>query len=178
MKFNVLFLIMLGSSGVAMAAPMVTFQGEVTQQTCTISIAGNTAGTVLLPTVTSAELSATNSKAGLTPFTITIDGCAKPSSDLALKTNFLGHNVTAAGNLGNKVAKAAGGAEKVALQLTKEADGLVPVTLNGVTAVAISPVPAGQTGVTHTFGVQYISEAGGATAGAVEGVAEYTISYL
>lgn len=174
MKINALALVMLASPGIVMATPTVTFQGEVTQQTCAVDIAGATAGTVLLPTVTSTELSAINSKAGLTPFTISVSNCAISGDKLDLKTKFLGHNVTAAGNLGNK---AADGATNVALQLTKAADGVAPIKLIGVTSVDITPVPAGQEGVEHTFGVQYISESGNAGAGAVEGVAEYTISY-
>ena len=38
-------------TGVANAAPTVTFQGEVTDQTCQASINGGTNGVVLLPTV-------------------------------------------------------------------------------------------------------------------------------
>lgn len=42
-----------------MAAPTVTFQGEVTDQTCSVNINGQTNSVVLLPTVAMADFGAT-----------------------------------------------------------------------------------------------------------------------
>ncbi|CAA0303997.1 Uncharacterised protein [Klebsiella oxytoca] len=66
-------------SGSALAAtPTVTFQGEVTSQTCSVSINGETNSVVLLPTVSTADFGANlanGQTAGLTPFTVTVSGC-------------------------------------------------------------------------------------------------------
>ncbi|WP_053225529.1 fimbrial protein [Pseudomonas helleri] len=48
----------------------ITFNGQVTDQTCTVAVNGNAASPmILLPTVSATSLSAANSKAGETPFT-------------------------------------------------------------------------------------------------------------
>ncbi|MED5608320.1 fimbrial protein [Pseudomonas sp. JH-2] len=176
MKLSTLLFAVGALPGIVFAAPTVTFQGEVTAQTCKASINGETNSIVLLPTVASTELSAAGSKAGLTPFTISISECQAPTGDLAITTNFLGHNVTAEGNLGNIAAS--NPASNVAIQLTKEAAGTTPVVLNGVTPVAGLVLADGETSASYQFGAQYISVAGNAGAGAVTAVAEYTLSYL
>lgn len=177
MKLNKLILVAslsLALPVVALAAPTVTFQGEVTDQTCKASINGQTDSTVLLPTVPSAELSAAGMKTGLTPFSISVEDCQVDTADVEIATKFLGHNVTATGNLGN-IAEA-NAAQNVSIQLTTDAAGQTPVKLNGVTAVNGLVLNAGETSATHQFGAQYYAE-DAATAGAVTAVAEYTLSY-
>lgn len=162
--------------GLAAAAPTVTFQGEVTSQTCQASINGETNSFVLLPTVPVTSFSGAGSTAGLTPFSITISNCQAPSgADLAMKTNFLGRNVTSAGNLGN--AATSNKASDVEIQLTTSAAGTTPIVLNGVTAVSGLVLPQGSTSATYQFGARYITEGGAPTAGQVTAVAEYTVSY-
>ncbi|MFW2012552.1 fimbrial protein [Acinetobacter bereziniae] len=161
--------------GVTYAAPTVTFQGEVTDQTCQASINGGTNGVVLLPTVSANTLTASGAKAGLTPFTINVTGCTAPSQELDIKTKFLGHSVTSNGNLGNVATVNA--ATNVAIQLTKEAAGTTAIVLNGPTAVEGLKVLSGATSGSYDFGARYISEAGGATQGTVTSVVEYTLSY-
>ena len=176
MKISALVLAMAALPGVVLAAPTVTFQGEVTDQTCAVSINGETDGIVLLPTVSTADLAAAGATAGLTPFTITLTGCAAAGvGGEEVTTNFLGHDVTAGGNLGNS---AAGGATNVAIQLTDDSTGASEITLAGITPVAGLVLLEGETEASYEFGAQYISEAGTATAGAVTAVVEYTISYL
>ncbi|WP_198670200.1 fimbrial protein [Dyella sp. C9] len=157
----------------ALAAPTVTFQGEVTDQTCQATINGDTNSVVLLPTVSAASLLAAGATAGLTPFTIQVTGCTMGADDLAIGTEFLGHNVTNGGNLGNT-----GSAKNVDIQLTTSASGGNPVSLNGPTTVPGLVLQAGATSAAYQFGAQYISEAGGGEAGSVQAVAEYTLSYL
>lgn len=178
MKLSTLLFAVGALPGIVLAAPTVTFQGEVTAQTCQASINGETDSIVLLPTVSSTELSGTGTTAGLTPFTISVSGCQAPSSgdgNLAITTNFLGHNVTGAGNLGNV---ASNPAANVAIQLTSDAAGTTPIVLNGVTPVSGLVLSEGETSASYQFGAQYITEGGSATAGAVTAVAEYTLSYL
>lgn len=158
------------------AAPMVTFQGEVSAQTCKASVAGGTNGVVMLPTVAASELASAGSTAGLTKFTISVTDCADPdSSDLPIKTKFLGHAVTNNGNLGNIAT--ASPAENVAIQLTSDGAGTSALVLNGPTSVDGLVLEQGQTSATYDFGARYVSENGGVTAGAVTSVVEYTLSY-
>ncbi|TCM69174.1 major type 1 subunit fimbrin (pilin) [Acinetobacter calcoaceticus] len=158
------------------AAPTVTFQGEVTDQTCEASINGGTNGNVLLPTVPSSSLAADGQKAGLTPFTIEVSNCTAPAtSALKINTRFLGHAVTTNGNLGN-IAET-NPAANVAIQVTEQADGVKAVSFNGVTDVAGLELPVGETSTSHEFAAQYIAEGGAASAGAVKAVVEYTLSY-
>ena len=158
----------------AMAAPTVTFQGEVTDQTCKATINGQTDSTVLLPTVPATELASSGATTGLTPFSISVEDCSIDTADAEISTKFLGHNVTASGNLGNIATE--NPANNVSIQLTANADGTNPVTLNGITPVSGLVLEAGQTSATHQFGAKYYAE-DAATAGAVTAVAEYTLSY-
>ena len=153
----------------------MTFQGEVSTQTCKTEVNGQENATVLLPTVPESSLASAGTTAGLTPFTIAIKDCATAGADTQIGTKFLGQSVTAAGNLGNVAA--ANPAGNVAIQLTTDAAGTTPVTLNGVTTVAGLELKTGQTSASHQFGAQYIAEGGAASAGAVTAVVEYTLSY-
>src|SRR6516225_7232631 len=70
----------------AASANTINFQGEVTTQTCAVTVNGNAANpTVLLPTVSTADLSATGSVAGLTSFTIGVTGCTAQASATPIK---------------------------------------------------------------------------------------------
>lgn len=167
----------IGISNLSIAAPQVTFMGEVTAQTCQPQINGETDSVVLLPTIRSSELTAVGSQAGLTPFTISLTNCTAPTdSDLNINTVFLGHNVTAKGNLGN-IAETTP-ATKVGLQLLNSEAGTTPVVLSGPTSVPGLVLKQGTTATDYKFAVQYISEEGGATPGKVKGIVEYTVSYL
>jgi len=176
MKLHSLLLVAGLAPAAVFAAPTVTFQGEVSAQTCQAMINGETNSTVLLPTVSASELSAAGATAGLTPFTISLTGCQAPAAVLNVNTRFLGHSVTAAGNLGNVAASDA--APNVQIQLTTTAAGTTPVVLNGVTSVPGLVLEAGATTASHQFGARYISEGGSAGAGAVTAVAEYSLDYL
>ncbi|TCM69170.1 major type 1 subunit fimbrin (pilin) [Acinetobacter calcoaceticus] len=161
---------------VAVAAPTVTFQGEVTDQTCQATINGGTNGNVLLPTVPSSSLAADGQKAGLTPFKIEVTDCTAPTTEaLKINTRFLGHAVTTKGNLGNM--SEANAATNVAIQVTEKNDGIKAIKFNGVTDVAGLELAVGETSTSHEFAAQYIAEGGAATAGTVKAVLEYTLNY-
>ncbi|MCU4413020.1 type 1 fimbrial protein [Acinetobacter sp. WU_MDCI_Axc73] len=157
------------------AAPTVTFEGEVSTQTCQAEVNGQENATVLLPTVPESSLASAGAKAGLTPFTIAVKGCATAGADTQIGTKFLGHSVTAGGNLGNLATTNPAG--NVAIQISSDAAGVTSVTLNGVTNVAGLELKSGEQAASHQFGAQYIAEGGAATAGAVTAVVEYTLSY-
>ncbi|MBT0727621.1 type 1 fimbrial protein [Rosenbergiella australiborealis] len=167
----------------AFSAPTVTFEGEVTTQTCSVNVNGSTNSIVLLPTVSTSDFGTTlttGQTAGLTPFTITVSGCA-PSTTAAqpITTKFLGYNVdTASGVLGN-IATTSTPASGFGIQLTKDNTGSSAVKLNGLTPVSGLSLAVGQTSASYEFGAQYyVINATGATPGKVTSVTEYTISYL
>lgn len=161
----------------AFAAPnTINFQGEVTDQTCQVTVNGNPANpTVLLPTVPASSLAAANSTAGQTTFTVAVSECMAPvSTTQAISTVFLGNQVTTAGNLGNT-----GTATNVALQLLDPAAPGTPFDLSpaGGFAAPGLVLAVGETSASHDFAVQYISELGGATSGSVLGSVQYSVSY-
>jgi len=178
MKKTSLCLALAGSlsSGVALAANTITFEGEVTDQTCKVQINGQSDPVVLLPTVPTTELQAPGSTTGLTPFTLTLTHCTAPQSDTPLSVKFLARGVTSAGNLRNLANDHA--AEHVSIQLTEDDSGSNPIHLtSGPVKVDGLVLKAGQTDVSHTYAARYITSDGNATAGAVQAVVEYVISY-
>lgn len=162
-----------------LAAPTVTFEGEVTSQTCTVDINGQTNSVVLLPTVSLTDFGETLAEgqtAGQTPFTISIAGCQAPTTDTNITTKFLGYNVeNPSGVLGNSSTDA-NAATGFGIQLLSSTDS--PVTLNGVTDVSGLVLKTGATSASADFGARYYSLGTVGTAGKITAVAEYTLSYL
>jgi major type 1 subunit fimbrin (pilin) len=177
MKKHLLVLALAALPVVAFAAPnTINFQGEVTDQTCQVTVNGNPSNpTVLLPTVPAASLATANSTAGQTTFTVAVSQCVAPvSTTQAISTVFVGNQVTTAGNLGNT-----GTATNVALQLLDPANPGTPFDLNSAAGFAAPGLVLadGETSASHDFAVQYISELGGATPGSVLGSVQYSVSY-
>jgi major type 1 subunit fimbrin (pilin) len=153
----------------------INFQGEVTDQTCQVTINGNAANpTVLLPTVPSSQLASAGDTTGETSFQIAVSGCSPMSADQSIKTVFVGNQVTAAGNLGNT-----GTATNVALQLFDPAASSSPFNLSSVSGYAAPGLKLlqGATSASYNYGVRYISETGSATPGSVLGSVQYAVSY-
>ncbi|HDS1202804.1 TPA: type 1 fimbrial protein [Shewanella algae] len=167
---------LLGSSAAMAAGPnVITFQGEVTDQTCEVEINGNGANPiVLLPTVSASDLSGAGSTAGETTFTLSLTNCTAPSTDLATKTRFVGNSLDG-DNLKN--ATGAGYATNVALQLLDAPAGTAMALSSGAVEVAGANILAGETSAEVDHAVQYISVAGGATVGAVTGSVQYEVIY-
>lgn len=162
-----------GSSAAMAAGPnTITFMGEVSDQTCEVTINGNaTNPVVLLPTATTAELASAGATAKETTFTLGVAGC--DGTAFTSNTVFVGNSVDANGNLTNV---ASSGAANVALQLLDAPGGAV-IDLNNSTPVAGVTLAAGETEGSVDYAVQYISVAGGATAGPVMGSVQYAVSY-
>lgn len=181
MKYVTLLAPMAALSGLAFAAPTVNFTGLVSEYTCQASINGEANGIVLLPTVSVADFDGAGSTAGSVDFTVTISGCTESAgasipSILGISVNFLGHNVTAAGNLGNS---AANGAGDVAVQLVSYAGTGVPMDFNkgvipmwGMWSLSNDTSPK-----SFQMAARYVTEGGNPTAGGVTAVAEYSINY-
>ncbi|RAU50189.1 type 1 fimbrial protein [Pseudocitrobacter sp. RIT415] len=167
----------------AFAAPTVTFQGEVTDQTCSVNVNGQTNSVVLLPTVAMADFGATladGQSAGQTPFTVSVTNCQAPTgSDLAINTTFLGYDVDATtGVMGNRDTSS-DAAKGFGIQLMDASTSGNPVTLSGATSVPGLTLKVGETEASYDFGARYfIMDSTNATAGKITAVAEYTLSYL
>lgn len=163
--------------GIAFAANTINFSGEVTDQTCSAVVDGNTDPTVILDSVPASALNGTvGMTTGETSFTLQLTGCAAPSgSDEHFTTLFQATNATASGNLTNT---ATSGATGVALQLLDGPSG-TPVNLAGGAAVEVGDIvlTSGQTSASHDYAVQYISEATTVTPGPVLGSVTYTLRY-
>lgn len=168
----------------AMAAPTVTFEGEVTSQTCSVSINGQTNSVVMLPTVAMKDFGtplAAAQTTGFTPFTISITGCQAPDVDTDITTKFLGYNVdSTSGVLGNTLTAGSGVASGFGIQLLKDSqnNSSSAINLKGVTSVPGLVLKKDQTSASYEFGVRYYSLSDSGTPGKITAVAEYTLSYL
>lgn len=166
--------LLLSNMAMADSANTITFKGEVTEQTCEVTVNGvNARPVVLLPSVAKSELKAASSSAGLTTFTLGVTGCTADTNALDIKTVFVANNMTALGNLANT-----GTAQNVELQLLTDATGTTVIDLRDPTPVAGITVAAGSTSGEHDYAVQYYSPNGGATAGTVVGAVQYAVTYL
>lgn len=165
---------LLSGAAFAESTNTLTFKGEVTEQTCSVSVNGSSANPIVqLPTVSKNDLATPDSSIGLTTFTMGVSGCTADVSAVEIKTLFIGTNVTSGGNLGNT-----GTATNVELQLLTDATGSTVINLNNPTAVAgITMLPAATSGE-HDYAVQYYTSTGSVTPGTVVGVVQYAISYL
>jgi len=178
MKKNLLVLTLAAAPAFAFAqsSNTIQFQGEVTDQTCTVAVNGNASSpTVLLPTVSTADLATAGGTAGETRFTIGLSGCMAPTTTArAINTVFVGNQVTTNGNLGNT-----GTARNVALQLLDPGNATTPFNLSGASGYAAPglSLAVGDTSASHDFAVRYITENGSATAGSVLGSVQYAINY-
>lgn len=161
-------------SGSAFAASdnTITFQGEVTDETCSVAVNGNSASpVVLLPTVSAADLAASGDTAGPVTFDIGLSGCTGSSSaDTKISTVFVGNQVTTNGNLGNT-----GTATNVEVQLVDTTGAVIDLT-NGFTGDGDLTLAAGDTEASATYTAQYYATSA-STAGTVEATLQYAVSY-
>ncbi|MBS0057246.1 fimbrial protein [Yersinia sp. Marseille-Q3913] len=174
-KITLAMALFAASTTASMAASnnTITFQGEVTAQTCSVTVNGLEANPmVLLPTVSSTDLDASGKKAGKTTFTLGVSGCTADAADVDIKTVFVGNQVSASGNLINS-----GTAENVELQLLKDATTTTGIDLNSGVPQEGIVLKAGQTSAEHDFAVQYFATAQ-ATPGSVIASVQYAVSYL
>ena len=152
----------------------ISFHGQVAEQTCNVTVNGNsTSPMVLLPTVSTGELANVNSVAGLTAFEVAVTDCGSIAAGTTFSTVFVGNNVTTAGNLGN----IGGSAQNVELQiLEKEGTDIINLS-NGPVSTEGFALVAGESSASRNYYVQYHSPLGGATAGDVKGTLQYAITY-
>lgn len=167
------------AAGTAMAAQFaaaadgtITFSGNITAQTCTIS--GNGGGkdfTVILPTVSASTLQTAGQTAGRTPFNIQLTGCTPSSGNVH---TFFEAGPTTDPATGRLIV-AAGGATNVQIGLqngdmTDIRAGFADTAQNSK-SVGIASGSA-----TLPYFAQYVAT-GAATAGAANSSVMYTIAY-
>lgn len=175
--------IVLSLSAPVFAVPSVTFQGEVTDQTCAVSINGQLGSIVLMPTVSMSDFGSTlanGQSAGQTPFTVSVTGCKAPTSGgQSIRTTFLGYDVdVATGALGNRLT-GPDAAKGFGIQLMDAGSAGSPIRLSGLTSVDGVKLAVGQTETSYDFGARYfVIDKTIATAGEITAVVEYTLSYL
>lgn len=175
MKKTLFAIALVWAPVIAISAPKITFMGEVTDQTCEATVNGETEGIVLLPSVPASRLASKGATSGLTPFTLSIKNCSAKPTTTQVTTRFLGHNVTTEGNLGNLAMVNA--ATNVQLQLLDKATSGNQIKLIGLTPVSGMTLPSNASTASYDYGVQYTTEQGGATPGAVQSIAEYQLTY-
>ncbi|WP_310608675.1 fimbrial protein [Buttiauxella brennerae] len=176
MKRN-LFIVVFAAASVlsvssAFADNTIKFQGEVADQTCTVSVNGDdSAPLILLPTQPASALTTAGKTAGDTEFAISVSGCTASTSATAIKTVFVGNNLNSGGRMGNT-----GTATNVTLRLVDPATPTIPLDLTGQVGSPGLNLAANATSASHNFAVQYYSE-GVATPGSVLGSVQYAVSY-
>ncbi len=182
--FKVCLLTTMLMSTSAFSATTVTFQGEVTAQTCSINVNSTTNAVVLMPTISVSDLytsgtttTAVRNSAGLTPFTISVTGCTASTNALTMYPEFLGTSVdTTTFALGNTAS--ANAATGVGIALYSDSTGTQQINLNGVTRGAALTLAANATSAEATYSAKYMATSATTTAGKVTSVAQYTLTYL
>ncbi|QGZ29373.1 fimbrial protein [Stutzerimonas stutzeri] len=175
MKRLTLLLAMAALPGLSAAAPLVNFNGEVATVTCQVTVNGETNPIVLLPTVKVADFEGPGSSpygGAQTLFTIEGSHCTVSAEAYTVRPKFLGHHVTAAGNLSNLAGSNAAG--DVAVQLVGYQLNEGVATVSGIAA----DVAPGSDSFSITMGVRYVTEGGSPTVGKVTAVTEYVFEYL
>jgi len=167
--------VLFASQAFAFSDNTVTFQGEVTSETCSVTINGNSAKPiVLLPTVNASALAAAGSTAGQATFDIGVTGCTgNATAATTINSVFTGNSVSTAGNLSNVASTDA--ATNVEVQILDTASKAIDFT-SGFTGAGDLTLAAGAKSATATYTAQYYAT-GEATAGAVEATMQYAVSY-
>lgn len=161
-------------SAAAVSDNTISFEGEVTAQTCTVLVNGQTSPVVLLPTVSTNDLATSGSTAGTTSFEFNVSGCTTLDDASTIGAKFSGNAVdtstAGAGTLGNT-----GTATNVNIQLLDSTS--TPINLNstwlGDGDIAL---PANSTTATQTYYARYFAT-GAATAGTVRASVQYALNY-
>lgn len=150
----------------------ITFNGEVTGQTCSIN-GGTNNLVVTLPTVAAITLDTPGKMAGLTPFTIDLTGCAATPGKVRVAFE---PGTTVDASTG-RLRTAAGGATNVQIGLRNAADA---------TAINLGAAAAGQNSTavdivngnaSLRYTAEYVATGGAATVGLVTTSVVYSLAY-
>ncbi|MDO1528616.1 fimbrial protein [Fulvimonas sp. R45] len=187
MKISILASTLVVATAALLASPMaaraadgtITFNGDITGQTCDIN--GNGTGgkdfTVTLPTVSKSTLASAGSWAGRTPFTIGLSNCSPANGNVS--TYFEpGTSVDlATGQL--IVDSGANAATNVELALLNGDTSQIHVgaTTAGADSSGSESVALSSGAATLNYYVQYVAYNGAATEGSVASRVNYTLVY-
>lgn len=159
------------SSSASATSNTINFKGEVSDETCSVSINGNTSSpVVLLPTVSSSDLNAAGKTAGQVTFDIGLTGCTGSATETKISTVFAGNQVTDNGNLGNM-----GTAENVEIQILDTAGKAINLS-DSFTGEGDLTLAANQTEASASYTAQYYSTSA-ASPGTVESTLQYAVTY-
>ncbi|GAB7129389.1 fimbrial protein [Silvimonas sp. JCM 19000] len=163
----------LPTAAFAVSNNTLQFLGEITSQTCEVTVNGNkNLPVVLLPTVQASKMASANAAAGRTEFTLEVKGCtsASASTSTVVKTIFIATTPDAGGRMTNT-----GSAGNVSLRIVDPQDSYkeVPLTGGGETGLTLA---AGAADGVRKYAVEYVADAQ-VTAGTVTGAVQYAISY-
>jgi len=161
------------------AGGKITFNGKVIKQTCMVDVKGTTSPEVKLEAVSTTQLAVAGDSAGITPFTVRISNCTEQSAAVNVNTVFSGAPIELNGTKGVlQNTASSGAATNVALELLRDTTGNSNsvIDLTSVTSVDGLVVPPGATEATKEFAVRYVA-LGAATAGNVQAVVNYDITY-
>ena len=154
----------------------ITFNGKVVAQTCSVTT-GSKNLTVTLPTVSANSLNSSGEVVGLTPFTISLEGCntAAATGVQSVKAYFE-PNASTDYTTGNLTNTNTSGASNVQIQLLN-ADGVKAIKLGQAAAAQdVDAVTINDAIVTLRYNARYYAT-GAATAGDVASTVNYTIAY-
>lgn len=161
------------AAGPANNGGVLTINGSLTAQSCTVS--GNGQGnnfTVTLPPVSAGELSAAGATAGSTGFNVALTNCTPATGTVHTFWEY-GANTLSDGNLLNS-----GTATKVEVQLVDYNGGAQTIDVSKADGAQNSrTVNIAGGNASLQYAAQYISPAGGATAGSVTTNVTYSMAY-
>lgn len=155
----------------------IRFMGEVSAQTCNISVNDSTSAApiILLKTAKVSDLLHAGDTSMPTTFSMKLTGCTDPqTAGQDIKIHFASSNVDTSGNLKNIATTSP--ATKVAIQLL-DPDNKVIDLKSGEATVKAFTLKSGETSGEAQYTAQYIAT-GQATAGKVEATVQYAITYL
>jgi len=168
-------LIMAGTAMVAQSAlaadGTITFNGEVTAQTCTIN-GGSGDFLVKLPTVSTSALDVEGQAAGRTVFDIALTSCTPNSGNVHA---FFEPGVTTDLNTGNLIVDA-GGAENVQIRLLNGDFSVIKAGFADAAQNSKSAVINTGSAVLP-YAAEYVAVGGGAGAGAANSSVVYSLVY-
>lgn len=152
------------------AGGTITISGKVVADTCVVDVNGG--ATVVLPTVTTADLSSVGAVAGATNFNLGLTGCDTHMTSATM--GFSGTNIATNGNLNNTTPVVGPqGAPTVQVQLLEGANVIDMNTQANAPAIAV----ASGSGST-TLTARYYANGGAVPASLVTSTVNFTLTYL
>ncbi|CAG9184554.1 Major fimbrial subunit SMF-1 [Cupriavidus laharis] len=157
----------------------ITFKGQITDTTCTITTGNAGSFTVTLPNVSKTNLTTAGSTAGTTGFSIALSNC-NPASGNVHAFFEAGANVDpATGRLINTDDVGSGGAANVQIGLLNPSNGsLISIGASDGAAQNSLAQPIKPDGTALLpYAAQYVATGGAAAAGSVSSSVTYILSY-